>query len=143
MFTRILHSFRFKAELTRLDFLVGLIIALSIAGILGGSSVVPTGDGTTRGVLIRQSTLFVVFSILFVPILVGRLKSVGWPTLLSILVLPPIIVRCMFLFHISTSGAHTSKQAAWYASLGNIVTLVLIGFTLSLLLWPAKVTRDT
>jgi hypothetical protein len=116
---------------------------LSIVIILGSFAVVPASGETIRGALIRQSSLFSAFSVLFLPILVGRLKNIGWPVLLSLIVLPPIIVRCMFIFHISTGGAFTSKQAAWYASLGNIVTLALIGFTLSLLLWPSRVTKDT
>ena len=79
-----------------------------------------------------------IVALICLPFFACRLRDMGWPTVLSSLVLVPLIPQTVFLFHLLTGGEHASYQLAVYLSAVNYSEIFILGFVVLLLLWPGR-----
>lgn len=135
---RIITSYRFTSALRRLDYLLALIAILALLQVLGSFGFFSSAftGGKLLDQMINHSAYLSAFSLLFLPIVVGRLKDIGWSPYFSILLLTPTAFRLWLVFQLSTGGTYTAASPAWYSNYGNVTLLLVIALALVMAVWP-------
>ena len=72
------------------------------------------------------------------PFFVGRLAHIGWPAIISSLLFIPLIPKGLFIYHLSSGGAHASQQPAVYISAAEYSEVALLVLVLILLIWTGR-----
>jgi transcriptional regulator with XRE-family HTH domain len=131
--TEFLDLYRFRGEIGRLPFIICVVFFFALALIsqnLIMRGLLNTGRSPAE---FEYTLLFVHWApyLLTLPLCASRLRAIGWPPIMSLVVLvPPITMRLVFLG--STVGS------VWRSNTVIVSLIILLGFLLALSRWPAK-----
>lgn len=114
---------------------IGLLSYLTDRAVSASGVTQPdSSDELVRNIMVAHA----VVALVCLPFLACRLRDMGWPTVLSSLILVPQIPQSVFLFHLLTGGKHASYQVAVYVSAINYTELLAVALIVLLLLWPGR-----
>ena len=104
-----------------------------------GISVTGIADPTSTDELLRNIMVtYTLVALICLPFVTCRLRDMGWPVVLSALVLLPLLPQSILMFHLLSGGEHAAYQLAAYLSAVNYAEILVLAFVVLLLLWPGR-----
>jgi uncharacterized membrane protein YhaH (DUF805 family) len=138
MVKEILNAYRFRPTLGRLELLAGVaasIILVSVLSLIIRNLLLSAPDRTLIFLMIGSEALLLA---LVFPLVVARLRDIGWKPAFSVLILLPLICDPKLLVVLSPENSEPIRLPDWMLLLGPPVLFTYAFFLLTLLFWRGR-----
>ena len=138
--TDILKAYQLKSTLGRLEFFLGAFALSVLLGVLTlalRSLFFSPPDSTY---LFFRVVIEISAVILVLPLVIARLRDIGWHPFISLVIFVPIPFDPKLLILLSPENSGSTPTPEWAVLLGPLVFFVYLFFLLTLLFWKGRAT---
>jgi hypothetical protein len=138
MVKEILNAYRFRSTLGRLELLAGVaasMVLVSVLSLIIRSLLLSAPDRTLILLMVGSEVLF--FAFVF-PLVVARLRDIGWNPAFSVLILLPLICDPKLLVVFRPENSEPIRLPDWMLLLGPPMLFTYLFYLLTLLFWRGR-----
>ncbi len=140
MVTEILNAYQLKSTLGRLEFFVGAIGLALFLGIIILAARFAFFSVPDRTYLTFRLAAEIAAVVLALPLVVARLRDIGWHPATCLLAFSPIPFDPKVMILLAPDSGGLIPIPGWMILLGPIVYFVYLFFVLTLLFWKGRAT---
>jgi hypothetical protein len=140
LITDILKTYQLRSTLGRLEFLVGVLGLSILFGVFAVAVRYLLFPEPDRTFLLFRVGIEIMAAILVLPLVIARLRDIGWHPLVSLLIFVPIPFDLKLWVAVVPNGGGSIPVPGWMILSAPLMFFVHLFFLLTLLFWKGRVT---
>jgi len=136
----ILNTYQLRSTLGRLEFLVGVLSVSILVGLLALAVRYLLFPEPDRTYLLFRVGVEILAAILVLPLVIARLRDIGWHPLVSLLIFVPIPFDPKLWIALASNVGGSIPVPGWVILLSPLLFFVHLFFLLTLLFWKGRAT---